>query len=79
MPADGVAAESTALEADETFVLFTDGVSEAFGPDGDTRTVIFTLTPEQFARISTGDAIRVRYDGADRGWNFGPVDKNMLK
>jgi len=58
---------------EETFDL------SRYRADGDTRTVIFTLTPEQFARISTGDAIRVRYDGADRGWNFGPVDKNMLK
>jgi hypothetical protein len=49
--------------------------------DGDTRSVIFTLTADQFARLSSGDAISVQYgDGADgRGWNFGPVDKNMLK
>ena len=49
--------------------------------DGDTRTVIFTLTAQEFAGIATGDAISVHY-GAEtegKGWNFGPVDKKMLK
>jgi hypothetical protein len=52
-----------------------------YSTDGDTRTVIFTLTAEQFAQIATGDHVTVLYGtGADgRGWNFGPVDKNMLR
>jgi len=49
--------------------------------DGDTRTVIFTLTAQEFAAIATGDGISVHYGaGAEgKGWNFGPVDKKMLK
>ena len=52
-----------------------------YATDGDTRTVIFTLTSEQFAQIRTGDHVTVLYGtGADgRGWNFGPVDKNLLR
>jgi hypothetical protein len=52
-----------------------------YRPDGDTRTVIFALTTEQFAQIANGDHVRVLYGtGADgRGWNFGPVNKNMLR
>jgi hypothetical protein len=48
---------------------------------GDTRTVIFALTPEQFGRIVNGDAVTIHYgaQAPGRGWNFGPVDKNMLR
>jgi phosphoserine phosphatase RsbU/P len=35
MPADGVGSETLELEPGETFVLFTDGVSEAFDPNGE--------------------------------------------
>jgi sigma-B regulation protein RsbU (phosphoserine phosphatase) len=35
MPAEDVGAETLPLEPGETFVLFTDGVSEAFGPNGE--------------------------------------------
>ena len=54
---------------------------ESLSRHGDTRTVIFTLTPQEFAGIATGDGISVHYGaGADgKGWNFGPVDKKMLK
>jgi sigma-B regulation protein RsbU (phosphoserine phosphatase) len=34
MPAEPIASETLPLEPGETFVLFTDGVSEAFGADG---------------------------------------------
>jgi phosphoserine phosphatase RsbU/P len=34
MPADDVSSETLELEPGETFVLFTDGVSEAFDPNG---------------------------------------------
>ena len=49
--------------------------------DGDTRTVIFTLTSQEFEGVATGDAISVHYGaGAEgKGWSFGPVDKKMLK
>lgn len=48
---------------------------------GDTRTVIFALTSEQFGRIVNGDAVTIHYgaQAPGRGWNFGPVDKNMLR
>jgi len=47
---------------------------------GETNTVVFTLTAEEFARISQGDAVKVQYGsgGNYTGWNFGKVDKNML-
>ena len=48
---------------------------------GDTRTVIFTLTPHEFAQIGKGDAMTVYYgrDSGARGWNFGPIDKDLLR
>lgn len=52
-----------------------------YATDGDTRTVIFTLTSQEFARIANGDAVTVHYGaGAEgRGWNFGAIDKNMVR
>ena len=52
-----------------------------YSTTGHTQTVIFTLTAEQFAQIRTGDHVTVLYGtgGDGRGWNFGPVDKNMLR
>jgi sigma-B regulation protein RsbU (phosphoserine phosphatase) len=35
LPADGIGCETLPFEPGETFVLFTDGVSEAFGPTGE--------------------------------------------
>jgi sigma-B regulation protein RsbU (phosphoserine phosphatase) len=35
MPAEPISGETLPLDAGETFVLFTDGVSEAFGADGE--------------------------------------------
>jgi hypothetical protein len=48
---------------------------------GETTTVIFTLTPEEFARVSQGNEVIVQYgSGTGAGaWKFGHVDKNMLR
>ena len=35
LPAEPIQAETLALQPGDSFVLFTDGVSEAFGPDGE--------------------------------------------
>ena len=48
---------------------------------GETTTVTFTLTADEFATVSQGDPIVVQY-GSGQGaaaWNFGHLDKNMLK
>ena len=48
---------------------------------GETTTVTFTLTADEFALISQGDPVVVQY-GSGAGaaaWNFGHVDKNMLQ
>ena len=48
---------------------------------GETTALTFTLTAAEFARISQGDQIFVQY-GSGAGaaaWNFGHVDKGMVK
>jgi hypothetical protein len=47
---------------------------------GETSTVVFTLTADEFARISQGDPVAVQYGSGTNynGWNFGRVDKTML-
>jgi len=47
---------------------------------GETNTVIFSLTSEEFARVSQGDTVRVQYGNGPsyNAWNFGKVDKTML-
>jgi hypothetical protein len=49
--------------------------------DGSTKTLIFTLTSEQFATVSNGDPVALWYGPSDVGdkWVFGPLDKGMLK
>ncbi|HJZ81287.1 MAG TPA: hypothetical protein VKD91_13115 [Pyrinomonadaceae bacterium] len=50
-------------------------------PDtGETSTVVFTLTAQEFAGISQGDSVGVQYGSGPNynGWNFGKVDKTML-
>jgi hypothetical protein len=54
-----------------------------YAGDGDTHTLIFTLTPEEFDQLSTGDPISVRY-GRDIETSydqraFGPIDMSQLK
>ena len=58
LPAEDIASESLQLQAGDTFVLFTDGVSEAFGPEdelfGDERLLEHLQTsPGQNARETT--------------------------
>jgi hypothetical protein len=49
-------------------------------PDGSTKTLIFTMSAESFAKTKNGDAIRVRYDPDSQGvWEFGKLDKGKLK
>jgi hypothetical protein len=47
---------------------------------GDTHTLIFTLTAEQFALAKDGDQIWVQYGMDDAGlrWSFGPLNKAAL-
>jgi hypothetical protein len=47
---------------------------------GETNTLIFSVTAEEFARISQGDSVRVQYGNGPsyNAWNFGKVDKTML-
>ncbi len=48
---------------------------------GETNTVVFTLTAGEFAQVSQGDPVAVQYGNGTNynGWNFGKVDKNMLR
>ncbi len=44
--------------------------------DGNLNTLVFTLTPEEFARAKPGDPIIVRYDPDSQGqWDFGLLNK----
>ncbi len=48
---------------------------------GDTQTLIFTLTPEEFAQTATGDLVTVQYGRggeSNEQWNFGTLDKGLL-
>ena len=47
---------------------------------GETGTVVFTLTAEEWARVSQSDPVSVQYGSGTNynGWNFGKVDKTML-
>jgi hypothetical protein len=52
-----------------------------YNSSGETSTVIFTLTPEEFAAVSQGDQVVVQY-GSGAGaapWNFGHIDKKSLQ
>ena len=51
-------------------------------PDsGDTHTLIFVLTPEEWDSTSSGDAVFVQAgrEGASDVWVFGALDKSQLK
>jgi hypothetical protein len=48
-------------------------------PDGNTRTLIFTMSAEEFAKTADGDEIRVRYNPDSQGvWEFGKLDKKKV-
>ncbi len=51
-----------------------------YAETGDTNTIIFTLTAEEFAQLAAGDPVSVQYGSGVRSnaWNFGRLDKNML-
>ena len=51
------------------------------GDDGSTNQITFTLTSDQFASLQQGDPITVQYGDGGNGetWNFGHIDKTMLK
>jgi hypothetical protein len=47
---------------------------------GETGTVVFTLTADEWARVSQSDPVSVQYGSGTNyiGWNFGKVDKTLL-
>jgi hypothetical protein len=51
------------------------------GDDGSTNLVTFTLTTDEFASLQQGDPITLQYGDGGNGntWNFGHIDKAMLK
>jgi len=51
-----------------------------YPPSGDTRSLIFTLSTEEFAQLMTGDEVSVQYgrDASAPRWNFGRLDKARL-
>jgi hypothetical protein len=49
-------------------------------PDGGRRTVVFTLTLQQFAELKNGDRVTLGYGSAERhGWGVGRLDKGQLE
>lgn len=71
LPAEPICRETLTIEPGDTFVLFTDGVSEAFGPDGelfgeDRLLAHFQSSPPQSASAATlGTLAAVRRHAAD--------------
>jgi hypothetical protein len=71
---------------DEVLVLRigkTDFLLSRYSDDGDIHTLIYTLTPEEFDQLSTGDPISVRY-GRDietsyDARDFGALDMSQLR
>ena len=54
-----------------------------YADDGDTHTLIFTMTPEEFDQLATGDLISVRYgrelETSYDQRDFGALDMTQLK
>jgi hypothetical protein len=51
-------------------------------PDsGDMKRLIFTLTEEEFAQVSSGEQIRVQYGSGEplEYWNFDRLNKSTLE
>jgi hypothetical protein len=71
------------LPAGEMLILRignTEFSTSGYNSSGETSTVIFTLTAEEFAAVSPGDEVVVQY-GSGAGaapWNFGHIDKKTL-
>jgi hypothetical protein len=52
-----------------------------YSDTGETNTLIFTLTPDEFAQVSSGDPVFVQYGFSDNArvlWNFGTLDKGAV-
>jgi hypothetical protein len=51
-----------------------------YASTGDTNTIIFTVTVEEFERLSAGDRVSVQYgsDVKSNAWGFGRLDKSLL-
>lgn len=52
-----------------------------YSDTGETNTLIFTLTPGEFAQVSSGDPVFVQYGFSDNArvlWNFGTLDKGAV-
>ena len=47
---------------------------------GETNTVVFTLTADEWSRVTQGDSVAVQYGAGTNhnAWSFGKVDKTML-
>ncbi len=54
-------------------------VTARYPDSGDTNTLIFSLTANEFAQLSSGDPLVVQYgfEGAGNQWVFGPLNKNQ--
>lgn len=51
----------------------------SYHPTGDLKSVIFTLTPEEFARLKDGDKVILKWGtGAVPGMNYGLLNKSLL-
>ena len=72
------------LPAGEMLILRignTEFSASRYNASGETTSLIFSLTPAEFAGIAQGETMLVQY-GSGTGamaWNFGHVDKNLLK
>ena len=51
--------------------------------DGDLNTIIFALTPSEFAATKTGDPVTAYFESdaptSPDAWQFGKLDKSLLK
>ena len=72
------------LPAGEMLILRignTEFSASRYNASGETTSLTFSLTAAEFAGISQGETVVVQYGSGNgaRAWNFGHVDKNMLK
>ncbi len=54
--------------------------SSRYAPGGAQTTLIFQMTPDEFAKVKVGDRVAVRYDpDSQEEWDFGQVGKKDLE
>jgi hypothetical protein len=55
-------------------------MNSRYPADGRLDTLIFKLTPDEFAQVASGDPIRVQYGRGAKAnyWDFGTLDKRSL-